>query len=146
MEPAKKQGSEQTIKAGIEQRDQARKQCSKHRSSVGSIEADKEAMFRAEHRMTQCSEHRSRQRSSVPSIEAGKEAMFRAEHRSSVPSKEEDGTARNLGIWAMQSIHVFRAAEIIGSSEHGDLGYAANTCVFRAAEIIGSSEPAWFAW
>ena len=103
-------------------------------------------MFRAEHRRKQCSEHRSRQRSSVPSIEAGKEAMFRAEHRSSVPSKEEDGTARNLGIWAMQSIHVFRAAEIIGSSEHGDLGYAANTCVFRAAEIIGSSEPAWFAW
>ena len=103
-------------------------------------------MFRAEHRRKQCSEHRSRQRSSVPSIEAGKEAMFRAEHRSSVPSKEEDCTARNRGLWAMQSIHVFRAAEIIGSSEHGDLGYAANTCVFRAAEIIGSSEPAWFAW
>ena len=106
MEPAKKQGSKQSIKAGIEQRDQARKQCSEHRSSVRSIEADKEVMFRAEHRRKQCSEHRSRQRSSVPSIEAGKEAIFRAEHRSSVPSKEEDGTARNLGIWAMQSIHV----------------------------------------
>ena len=94
----------------------------------------KEAGFRAKHK----SRHRAER--------SGKKARFRAEHRSSVPSKEEDGTARNLGIWAMQSIHVFRAAEIIGSSEHGDLGYAANTCVFRAAEIIGSSEPAWFAW
>ena len=84
-------------------------------------------MFRAGHRRKQCSEQ-SIGGSSVPSIEAGKEAMFRAEQisrqGSSVPSKEER--------WY--------------SSEPGDLGYAANTCVFRAAEIIGSSEPAWFAW
>ena len=65
----------------------------------------------AEHRRKQCSEHRSRQRSNVLSIEAGKEAMFRAKHRnrqvSRVTSKEdEDGAARNLGIWAMQPIHV----------------------------------------
>ena len=54
-------------------------------------------MLSLEHCLLLCSEH---------CFILGKEAMFRAEHRSSVPSKEEDGTARNLGIWAMQSIHV----------------------------------------